>query len=199
MSWNGTIAEETTLSNLHKWEDATLEAKKLAMRIGGALLRIVKVWTEMGDNATHRNGRLQLLQASAMEIDGIAWKARGRMSLDAADLLTKLALRMEESKRLDTVMDEVMHNLDERVKEGMIDRERSELWKERGRTANFQRRLGMATNAMVASQWPTENSMSVQDQMQRMLTEYSVCGRSVATHHRMGSDATKQANSTPGK
>ena len=172
-SWNGTTAEETTLSNLHKWEDATLEAKKLAMRIGGALLRVVKVWTEMGDNATHRNGRLQLLQSSAMEIDGIAWKARGRMSLEAADLLTKLALRMEESKRLDTVMDEVMHNLDERVKEGMIDGERSEFWKERGRTATFQRRLGMATNAMVASQWPTENSMSVQDQMQRMLTEYA--------------------------
>jgi hypothetical protein len=31
----------------------------------------------------------------------------------------------------------------------------------------------MATNAMMASQWPTENSMSVQDQMQGMLTEYA--------------------------
>jgi hypothetical protein len=124
-SWNGTTALETTLSNLHKWEDATPEAKKLAIRIGGALLRVVKVWTDMGDNATLRNGRLQLLQSSAMEIDGIAWKARGRMSLEAANLLTQLALRMEESKRLDTVMDEVMHNLDERVKEGMIDGERS--------------------------------------------------------------------------
>ena len=76
-SWDGTTALETTIVNLHKWEDATPEAKRIAMRIGGALLRVVKVWTDMGDNATHRNGRLQLLQASAMEIDGIAWNARG--------------------------------------------------------------------------------------------------------------------------
>ena len=89
----------------------------------------------------------------------------------SADLLTKLAQRKEESKRLDTVMDEVMHNLEERVKEGMIDEERSELWKTRARTATFQRRLGMATNAMVASQWPTGDSMTIQDGMQRTLTE----------------------------
>ena len=31
----------------------------------------------------------------------------------------------------------------------------------------------MATNAMVASQWPTGDSMSVQEQMQGMLTEYA--------------------------
>ena len=172
-SWDGETAEVTTMSNLHLWGDATVESKNLVMRIGSALLRIVMVWTQMGDGATHRNGRLQLLQASVMEIDGIAWKARGRITLEAADLLTKLALRMEEAKRLDTVMDEVMHNLEERVKEGMIDEERSELWKARARTATFQRRLGMATNAMVASQWPTENSMTVQDGMQRTLTEYA--------------------------
>ena len=39
---------------------------------------------------------------------------------------------LEEAKRLDTVMDELMYNLDERVREGMTDEERAKSGKNEG-------------------------------------------------------------------